>query len=310
MTSSGDASTVSHADSSADSPPRSASVSLQAAATMNAGLQREPSRRSSNSSLPRNAASPSHNSGRRRSAVLMNLQLNDPNVPAPGEMIYEQSSQRPSPQPLMASPRTADPHHHRAPSLGELHQELEAEQEASVNRLLQMIRQQQLELQRLQSSRPWQTADGSATESAGPDGRERRVSITSQQSSSQMGHWSGAMTGSFSRSPGFPPHPRSSLDMARADLHRRSRTPSRGASPRLRATSISAESGEWALGGRDESALYQAETQMLVRENQMLRHRIRDLEKQVADSTGTSGTTEPSVPSHLTTSSTADETEA
>jgi hypothetical protein len=66
--------------------------------------------------------------------------------------------------------------------------------------------------------------------------------------------------------------------MARADLQRRSRTPSRGASPRLRSTSISAESGDWALGGgRDESAFYQAETQMLVRENQMLRHRIREL---------------------------------
>jgi hypothetical protein len=65
--------------------------------------------------------------------------------------------------------------------------------------------------------------------------------------------------------------------MARADLHRRSRTPSRGASPRLRATSISGESDQLGLGGRDESAFYQAETQMLVRENQMLRHRIRDL---------------------------------
>lgn len=30
------------------------------------------------------------------------------------------------------SPTTMDPHHHRAPSLGELHQELEAEQEAHV----------------------------------------------------------------------------------------------------------------------------------------------------------------------------------
>lgn len=31
------------------------------------------------------------------------------------------------------------------------------------------------------------------------------------------------------------------------------------------------------LSGRDESAFYQAETQSLVRENQMLRHRIREL---------------------------------
>ncbi|KAM4056834.1 FAD dependent oxidoreductase [Hirsutella rhossiliensis] len=248
----------------ADSPtrsPRSASVSLQAAATMNAGLQREPSRQSSSSSLPRNTSSP--HAGRRRSTVLMNLQLNDPSIPAPGEMAHDQS----------------DPHHHRAPSLGELHQELEAEQEAHVNRLLQMIRQQQLELQRLQ-----------------------------QQPMSLPGGPPPATIGSYSRSPGFS-HPRSSFDVARAELHRRSRTPSRGASPRLRATSISADSGDWVLGGRDESAFYQAETQMLVRENQMLRHRIRDLEKQFTDlSASSTSATEPTIPSQLTRSSTtADE---
>lgn len=74
--------------------------------------------------------------------------------------------------------------------------------------------------------------------------------------------------------------------MARADLQRRSRTPSRGEAPRVRSTSISAESGEWVLGGRDESAFYQAETQMLVRENQMLKHRIRDLGKPYMDMEG------------------------
>jgi len=73
-------------------------------------------------------------------------------------------------------------------------------------------------------------------------------------------------------------HPRSSFDLTRADIHRRSRTPSRTASPRLRSTSISNEAGEpWNLGGRDESAFYQAETQMMIRENQMLRQRIREL---------------------------------
>lgn len=59
----------------------------------------------------------------------MNLQLNDPALPPPGEMINDHS-----PLQLSASPSTADPHHHRAPSLGELHQELEAEQEAHVVR--------------------------------------------------------------------------------------------------------------------------------------------------------------------------------
>ncbi|PNY27597.1 Uncharacterized protein TCAP_02478 [Tolypocladium capitatum] len=265
----------------AESPtgsPRSASISLQAAAAMNASLQREPSRQSSSSSLPRNVSSPQ---GRRRSTVLLNLQLNDPSVPAPGEMAHDHSGyQRSSPQPLSGSPLMADPHHHGAPSLGELHQELEAEQEAHVNRLLQMIRQQQLELQRLQAGRPAQSQDASADDSTASETRERPIPGAPQHSTSQTALPAGlpvGSVGSYPRSPSFP-HPRSSFDMARADLHRRSRTPSRGASPRLRATSISAESGDWILGGRDESAFYQAETQMLVRENQMLRHRIRDLE--------------------------------
>lgn len=66
----------------------------------------------------------------------MNLQLNDPSVPGPGEMAHEQSGYTASsPQPLSGSPLMADPHHHhRAPSLGELHQELEAEQEGHVVR--------------------------------------------------------------------------------------------------------------------------------------------------------------------------------
>jgi hypothetical protein len=43
---------------------------------------------------------------------------------------------------------------------------------------------------------------------------------------------------------------------------------------------MSGDSGDHlVLGGRDESAFYQAETQMLTRENQMLKHRIRDLGK-------------------------------
>lgn len=67
----------------------------------------------------------------------MNIQINDPSLPAPGEMATEQSAyhRTSSPQPLSASPSLADPHHHRAPSLGELHQELEAEQEAHVVRI-------------------------------------------------------------------------------------------------------------------------------------------------------------------------------
>ncbi|QPG94833.1 hypothetical protein C2857_007110 [Epichloe festucae Fl1] len=291
----------------ADSPtgsPRSASVSLQAAVTVNAGLQREPSRQSSSSSLRRNTSSP--NTSRRRSTVLMNLQLNDPSVPGPGEMAHERSGYTASsPQPLSGSPLMADPHHHhRAPSLGELHQELEAEQEGHVNRLLQMIRQQQLELQRLQGSRPSHSSDAVADDSPMVETAPRPIHGAGTSQTNVAGS---QLAGSYSRSPVFP---RGSMDIARAEMHRRSRTPSRGASPRLRATSISQESGDWVLGGRDESAFYQAETQMLTRENQMLRHRIRDLEKQLAEAAPSPGTgTEPSIPSNLTRSSMAAEEE-
>lgn len=142
------------------------------------------------------------------------------------------------------------------------------------NRLLQMIRQQQLQLQQLQAG---QGQNSSAVEdSAIASERSNHGTPISQPPS---GFAPLPSSGSFSRSP-VVPHPRSSFDMARADIQRRSRTPSRGASPRLRSTSISGDSGEqYTLGGRDESAFYQAETQMLVRENQMLRHRIRDLGK-------------------------------
>jgi hypothetical protein len=132
-----------------------------------------------------------------------------------------------------------------------------------------MIRQQQLELQRLQAANPNNQSTAAVEDSSAVSDRAGQPITSSQPLPTPP-------VGSYSRSPGFQ-HARASLDMARADLHRRSRTPSRGASPRLRSTSISADSGDWPLGGRDESAFYQAETQMLTRENQMLRHRIRDL---------------------------------
>ena len=70
----------------------------------------------------------------------MNLQANDPTVPGPGEMVQEPAhrSNMTSPTgPTSSSPLllSSEPPHHRAPSLGELHQELEAEQEAQVVRL-------------------------------------------------------------------------------------------------------------------------------------------------------------------------------
>lgn len=273
--------------------PSPRATSLQAAATLNAGLQlEEPSRRSPNSPQSRGMQSPS--TGRRRSQVLMNLQIADPSIPAPGEMVSGDlgSSFRAVSPHLSASPQplySGEPRHFRTPSLGELHQELENEQEYRVNRLLTEIRRLQQQVQRQQQggSSGSVVGDDSTPPSAYP------------------------MSGSAPRSPVFPHHPRGSFDLARTDISRRSRTPSRGASPRLRAPSFGDNGEQMLLGGRDENAFYQAETQTLMRENQMLRHRIRDLEKQLSEVTGTASnasiTHEPPLASHLNRSTSASE---
>ncbi|KAI0521451.1 hypothetical protein F5B22DRAFT_573748 [Xylaria bambusicola] len=293
--------------------PRSASISLQAAATVNAGLQHESGRRPSVSSLSRQRQSPQ--TGRRRSVVLMNLQLNDPTLPAPGELVAggannsHNNDNTSSPQPFsLSSPLLTgrEPTHNRAPSLGELHQELEAEQEAQVNRLLQMIRQQQLQLQQLQAAHGQSQSTVAAEDP--PSTSDRSASLS---------HPPGVPpslptpSGSIPRSPSIS-HPRSSFDLARDALHRRSRTPSRGASsPRLRSTSISQEGEPHLSGVRDETTYYQAETQSLIRENQMLRHRIRELERQISEAqTSVSVTREPVQPSQLTHSTSVSEADA
>ena len=76
---------------------------------------------------------------------------------------------------------------------------------------------------------------------------------------------------------------RNSIDFSRQSS-RRSRTPSRTASPSLHPVSANSQGQgeEWGFTGRgqtsfDDNAFYQAETQMLTRENQMLKQRIREL---------------------------------
>lgn len=263
----------------------------------------------------------------------MNLQIADPAVPGPGEMLTENHNNSfqefsPSPRFLHSSPRLVaigESPHHRAPSLGEIHQELENEQEYHVNRLLAEIRRLQDEIDR---NKRFQAS--SANEEAIAT---TPVPIPTSNPSQQSVVPGTGMGSSLPRSPGFPHHPRSSFDIARAELRRRSRTPSRGASPRLRSTSISGDSGDhFQLGSRDENAFYQAETQMLIRENQMLKKRIKELgefitwhlifsslsafltnihtiERQMIESNGDIAalTHEPPVPSHLTHSTSVSE---
>ena len=138
------------------------------------------------------------------------------------------------------------------------------------NRLLQMIRVQQQQLQQLQAAGSG-LASSSVIDESTPTS-EQSIPL----SSPGLPHAQLPPTVT-PRSPTLH-YPRASAELARADIQRRSRTPSRTDSPNLRSTSISGEAGDvWNLGGRDESAFYQAETQMMVRENQMLRQRIREL---------------------------------
>ena len=123
------------------SPSRHASSSsLAAAATINAGFQNEESRRSSigsNRGRPLPQASRSERERRRSNAFLSSY---DPTLPGPGEL---QVGDLRGHQGMIPSFRSASPQNigsptmgqrDRAPSLGELHQELEAEQEAQVVR--------------------------------------------------------------------------------------------------------------------------------------------------------------------------------
>ena len=121
--------------------PRTSSVSLAAAASINAGMQQQDSRRSSTSSNRNRGSQQVARQERRRSNVAMSLNLNDPSLPGPGELqagdprsSIGHAFRTTSPSSIGGSPTiaTGDPHHQRAPSLGELHQELEQEQEAQV----------------------------------------------------------------------------------------------------------------------------------------------------------------------------------
>ena len=124
------------------SPSRHASTSsLAAAATINAGFQNEESRRSSTSSnrgRPLPQAGRSERERRRSNAFLSSY---DPTLPGPGELQvgdlrgqsyhsmnlpFRSASPQAIGSPIMGAQRD------RAPSLGSLHQELEAEQEAQV----------------------------------------------------------------------------------------------------------------------------------------------------------------------------------
>jgi len=141
-----------------------------------------------------------------------------------------------------------------------------------------MIRQGQAELQAIRD----QAAPGSRSDVPGigeltpPAERSASYPYVSRD---QPSHPTSGAVGPRPSSPIV----RGSFDLSRQSS-RRSRTPSRTASPSLRNTSASmfSQNDDFFSGGRsqslmDENAYYQAETQNLTRENQMLRQRIREL---------------------------------
>ncbi|GAE00126.1 hypothetical protein PAAG_06225 [Paecilomyces variotii No. 5] len=278
--------------------PRSSGTSLAAAASANAAnLSRQPSRSSARSSRP-------SFSERRRSAVLNE----DPSLPGPGEL--QGGSHRSSmgyafrtasPTSLGGSPTipTGDPHHQRTPSLGELHQELEQEQEAQVNRLLQMIRSQQMQLQQLQQQQS--SNGGTAVIDDSTPNSERSASIPIPSVPPPGGRTSlSVRRGSRSNqttSPRLAPLTSSSQGSVVEPIrsHDGSELPGLGEA-RTRSSS------------RDETAFFQAEAASLTRENQLLRQRIRELERQIGEmTTDSSGAHQPT--SHLATASSVEGTE-
>lgn len=298
--------------------PRSSSVSLAAAASMNAA---DINRR--NSAAGRGSPRSGREGSRRRSTVAMNLNLNDPSLPAPGELSsndhranlgYNHTAA--SPSSIGGSPTiaTGDPHHYaRNPSLGEIHQELEQEQEAQVNRLLQMIRTQQLQLEQMRQYQQDHTSRHSSQTTSS-------TTAATTTSSTAMGSTIAVIddsTPTSERSFSFHNNPFPPIQPLPRPIRRSSRgPPSAGASPALRPlpipgreTSHSSDQGPPSPidiarrnSSRDESAFYQAETANLTRENQMLRLRIRELERQLGDMNPNNQANTPPVPSNLATS--------
>lgn len=136
-----------------------------------------------------------------------------------------------------------------------------------------MIRQQQAQITALQSNQP---PTPSAVDDSTPTS-ERSLSLPQPALVPQP-----SMPGSFPQARSHSPFTRGNMSR-HSSVADRSRGSSHAGSPALRPMSGGPhESSEWLPSSatsstRDESAFYQAETQMLTRENQMLKLRIREL---------------------------------
>jgi hypothetical protein len=135
-----------------------------------------------------------------------------------------------------------------------------------------MIRQQQAQIQALQTHNPPHSSSAVAVDDSTPTS-ERSMPLNHPTTSSQP----------IPVQPSSASRPRSPF-VAHSLSRQSSYRSSRNASPSLHPTSghigVTGEGNDLSLGPsatRDESAFYQAETQNLTRENQMLKLRIREL---------------------------------
>ena len=265
--------------------PHSPSLSsLQAAATLNAGLR--------SSTAASVSGTPVKNSiERRRSSLLTNFALNDPTIPAPGEMQPSHSARTGRRSSVVSPALGGEPHHHRQPSIGEMYQDMEIETEGQVNRLLHMIRLQQDQLAALQNQNN-QSHDSSAIAPTPPTGSSRPSSAHPHDSQQQQQHQPTVLTNANSRSTSFSsavpiqaglPHGHGIFNrphsLSRQSSARISNNASGTTSPALHPSSgLGPLTEDFLLGGtRDDPAFYQAETVNLTRENQLLKLRIREL---------------------------------
>jgi hypothetical protein len=145
------------------------------------------------------------------------------------------------------------------------------------NRLLSMIRQQQAQIDTLTAGQ--QQPSNSAVDDSTPTS-ERSMSLSRSQSQAAHAH---APASAISPLPSAAqPRSRSPFNISRqSSFADRSRGGSHAGSPALRPFPGAPHEAHEMLPspatGRDESAFYQAETQNLTRENQMLKLRIREL---------------------------------
>jgi hypothetical protein len=174
-----------------------------------------------------------------------------------------------------------DPNHQRNLSFSEIHDELEQEQEAQVNRMMRMIRNQQLYLDQIRM----QCESGSGHNSqltfviGVPNDLHEREAFDIPQSNVITSESASYLPTSPTR-PSCPPTPRSPTSRSLTHgTYANNFTPSpllsdRG-SPRLAGIRRGRRSID------DELNYYEAEASWLARENQMLRMRVRKLEKQI-----------------------------